>query len=102
MIFVSRRSLLLIGILIESIVLMWVVITGEQGVQSLQKKHADNRFIEIALVQKKEEIQELQRQVTEWKTSLFLHEQYAREKLHMGKKDEIIFFYDPTTQEATS
>lgn len=94
MIFVSRRCLLLVGILIQSVILGWMVIIGEQGVQSLQKKHADNRLVEMVLVQKKEEIQKLQRQVEEWKTSLFLHEKYAREKLHMGKKDEIIFFYE--------
>lgn len=94
MVFISRRVMCLIFLIIQSIVLVYLVIRGPQGYVSLLKVRHENSVLEHERKKYAQEIQNLELLVKEWKTSLFLHEKYAREKLHMGKKDEKVFFYE--------
>ena len=93
MVFISRRMMCLIFLIIQSIFLVYIVIRGTEGYASLLKVRHTNKVLEQECKKYVQEIQNLELQVKEWKTSLFLHEKYAREKLHMGKKDETVFFY---------
>lgn len=94
MVFISRRMICVTLLIIQSIVLVYIVIRGPQGyVGLLQVRHA-NSVLEYEYKKYAQEIQNLELLVKEWKTSRFLQEKYAREKLHMGKKDDKVFFYE--------
>lgn len=94
MIFLSKSWIFKIIITAEIIIAVWYLGWGPFGYKALQKKREHNCILVTQVEQEKKGIEELLLTLQEWKTSLFLQEKYAREKLHMGKKDEIIFFYE--------
>lgn len=94
MVFLSRRCLLSLTLLLQVVFLAFLLLTGKRGYVYLQKVIEENKKIEEDIKQQECEIIVLHQEVDKWKSSAFLYEKYAREKLHMGKKDETVFFYE--------
>lgn len=94
MVFLSKRWMFCGVIIFEIMGCWWYLWYGHYGYKELGEKHAHNQQLLQEIKVQKKEIEKVRKQVQKWKTSLFLQEKYAREKLHMGKKDETIFFYE--------
>ncbi len=94
MILVSRRILCVLALIVQSSILFLMLLRGPYGYMSLLHVCKKNIYLKEQCKYKREEIKKIQVQIQEWKTIAFLQEKYAREKLHMGKKDEQVFFYE--------
>ena len=94
MVFVPRRLLYIILLMIQSLVLIYFLISGGHGYVAMLKIRENNRLIEVACKKRQQDIYQLLVQLYDWKNSVFLQEKYARQKLHMGKKEEQVFFYE--------
>lgn len=94
MILVSRRMLCVLGLIVQNGILFFMLLRGSYGYVSLLHVRKKNTYLKEQCKYKREEIKKIQLQIQEWKTIAFLQEKYAREKLHMGKKDEQVFFYE--------
>ena len=93
MVFVQRRLVCIVLLIIQSFILIYFLISGRYGYVAMLKARENNRRVEMECNKNQQDIYQLLIQLHEWKNSLFLQEKYAREKLHMGKKEEQIFFY---------
>lgn len=65
---------------------------GGQGVLYLQqlKKQRISLVSHVTVLQS--EIDDLKDTITQWEDGSFLQEKYAREKLHLQKENELIYF----------
>jgi cell division protein FtsB len=94
MVFISRRFVCIIFLIIESLILIIVLIRSSQGYIEVLNSRKKNDALHKELKLSIQETQKIELQVHEWKGGCFLQEKHVREKLHMGKRDEKVFFYE--------
>lgn len=86
------RNWLQVGILLELLVFGYILFFGRQGVIALEREHRYNQSIIARLEQVQQENGELTLTLQSWEKSNFMLEKQAREKLHLARPDEIIYY----------
>ena len=94
MVFISRRLVYLLCLIIQGVIVIVVLIRAPQGYLEVLNSRKKNDVLYKELKSSIQETQKIELQVHEWKRGCFLQEKHVREKLHMGKKDEKVFFYE--------
>ncbi len=77
---------------IEGVVFIVNYHFGSSGVQTLHRLKDAKKILQSDIAQLQVENNLLQEQIDEWSSGLFFQEKYAREKLHMQKAEEKIYF----------
>ena len=78
----------------EITVFMFVYFFGAYGVMVLSKIDRDNCFLEKEIIKIKKQNEVLEQEIVCWENDPFYKEKLAREVLQMGKKEEIVYFYE--------
>lgn len=65
---------------------------GSQGIVYLNEIKHQRKVIAQNVRDLESEVVDLEHKVEQWSEDSFLHEKYAREKLHLQKDKEIIYF----------
>lgn len=86
----SRFILLVLLIEVTAFAVYYQI--GPSGMQDLQRLRTIKIATQDQIASMKTENSTLQQQIEAWQNDAFLQEKFAREKLALQKKDEIIFF----------
>lgn len=89
--YVWSRFILLV-LVIEVVAFAVYYQIGPSGMQDLQRLRTIKIATQDEIASMKTENSNLQQQIEVWQADSFLQEKFAREKLALQKKDEIIFF----------
>lgn len=88
----TKRFLLRVSFVVEIIIFFAIYCFGSKGVQALLTLRKENTQIAFQVSKLQQEVNELEQQVDDWKSSSFYQEKVARETLHMAKKNEEVYF----------
>ena len=77
----------------EVMIVLGIFIFGSHGVKTYRSLKHENLLIQADIVLLKQELATLHEQEALWQSyAHFYYEQFAREKLHMAYKDDVIYF----------
>lgn len=92
---ISIQSVFLgIVLLAEVVIFGSAYLFGEHGIKQLKQLKNENEKLDSQLEQLKQEIGSLENQLQAWETNSFYQEQVARERLHLSKPNEQIYYLD--------
>jgi len=77
---------------IEAIVFISTYFFGAQGIKAKYQLLASEQELDQQIHSLSNEIKALENRVVAWKSDNFYKEKIARERLHMARKDELIFY----------
>lgn len=90
----NKRQFLRIFFAAEISLFSWFYFYGANGVMAVKKIRHENEEIEKLLAVKRDEIQELEKQVYAWQTEPFYKEKVAREQLQLARENEQIYCHN--------
>lgn len=64
---------------------------GNHGIINLYKRKKTNNLLAQQVADERQELQLLSERIVAWNQDSFYKERYAREHLHMARKDEIVY-----------
>lgn len=82
---------IIILLCVEALVFIVNYNVGSSGLQVLHRLKNTKKLLQDDIEILQLENSKLQEQIDEWSSGVFLQEKYARERLYMQKKDEIIY-----------
>lgn len=77
---------------IEAIVFIGTYFFGAQGIKAQHRLLALEQQLDDEIVSLQKDIQHLEKHMVAWKTDNFYKEKVARERLHMARKDEVVYY----------
>lgn len=89
------KNIVLIAILLIEIVIFGAAyLFGKHGIGQVKLAQAKNEqlFEEVQIL--KQGVEKLEKQLQEWKSDSFYKEQIARERLHLSKPNEHIYYLE--------
>ena len=86
-----KRKIFRMFFLLEIIIFSLVYFFGSHGIHAIWQVQKDNKLLECQIKVTELEVQDLAKQIEDWKSDSFYKEQLAREQLQMAKRDEKIF-----------
>lgn len=81
-----------IVLMIESIIFVLFYIFGFHGLLQLRALYTTREHVLHEIHREIEQKELLQKELAAWQDGDFAKEQYARERLHMKKKEEVVYF----------
>ena len=96
---IYKRTILRLFFAVEIVIFVSVYLFGGNGLQYLTRLKSENNSLYFEIVSLKKDITELEKQIEDWQSNDFYKEKYARERLQMAKKGEMIYFVDVTKKE---
>jgi len=81
-----------IVLMVESLIFVFFYIFGFHGLLQLRSLYKTREHVIYEIQSGTEYKQRLQDELALWQESDFAKEQYARERLHMKKKEEVVYF----------
>ena len=89
------KSIVLISILFTEVVIFGIAyLFGRHGIKQIKLAQIENEQLFSELQVLKETVAKLEKQLREWESNSFFKEQIARERLHMSKSNEQIYYLD--------
>jgi len=89
-----KRSILRLFFVIEIFIFIGVYFFGGNGFQYLNRLEHENDQLHGNIVRLKDEIAQVQKDITDWNNNDFYKEKIAREKLQMARRGDQIYFLD--------
>lgn len=87
-----KKKLFRLFFAVEIIVVSCIYIFGSQGIRAYLHLRNENELLQKEIATLEQEVTALEDEQKTWHANAtFYCEQYAREKLHMARKDEIIY-----------
>ena len=86
-----------IVLVIESIIFVLFYIFGFHGLLQLRTLYTHRELVMKDIESSMQQKQCLQDELALWQENDFAKEQYARERLHMKKKEEVVYFIKNNT-----
>jgi cell division protein FtsB len=91
---INVRSLLYsLCMVIELVFFMYIYIVGQHGVRALRLLRHECAAVEISCKKLEQEAHDVRESIHTWNTYPFYKEHMARQQLHMGKSDEMWYWY---------
>lgn len=86
--------LLIVILLLEIVIFGVIYLFGKNGIKQLKQGKIENEQLICELQELKQVVQKLEKQLQDWETNSFYQEQIARERLHLSKPNEQIYYLD--------
>ncbi len=86
-----KQTVLRLFFLAEIVAFTGFYFFGTNGMVAVRHLQQESAVIEKQIHVRQQEIEELQTTITAWQSTPFYKEKEAREKLHMGHPEEIIY-----------
>lgn len=87
----SKQKTLRVLCVTELVIVMCFYFLSPYGLRAVMVLRNENHQLEEQIAEAQDAVVELDRELNEWSTDSFYTEQYAREKLAMGRKNEEIY-----------
>jgi len=98
---IYKRTILRLFFAIEIVIFVGVYLFGGNGLQYLTRLKSENSTLYFEILSLKKDISNLEKQIEDWQSNDFYKEKYARERLQMAKKGEVIYFLDAKNKESS-
>ncbi|MCF7900098.1 septum formation initiator family protein [Candidatus Babeliales bacterium] len=90
----TQRSLLRFFFGVEVVVFILMYLFSPHGIKKLFIVKKETAQLNLELNRLKNQVDDLQHKVTEWKEDPFYKEKVAREKLYMSREHEEVYFIE--------
>ncbi len=90
----AKRTFLRIFFGIELTIFVFMYLFGSQGMRVLWQLQRENKNLDHELKQLHSNVDVLMAKSVAWQSDPFLKEKIARERLHMSRKNDIIFYVE--------
>ena len=89
-----KRKQLIVRILfgLEACIFLGTYFFGGQGIKALGQLNDQHRQLVQEIAQLEDDVTRLEQKITTWQTNPFYKEKIARERLHMARKNELIYY----------
>lgn len=87
----SKQKTLRVLCIAELVVLIGFYFLSPHGLRAVVRMRCENNQLEQKIAVIQDAVVELDRELDEWSNDSFYTEQYAREKLAMGRKNEEVY-----------
>lgn len=77
---------------LELCICMWAYLFGMHGWHRLMELRKECTHMQSTIMNKQQDIQAVQEQITAWTGDSFYKEKMAREQLHMARQDDLIYY----------
>ncbi len=89
-----KRTFLRVFFGIEIVIFTFMYLFGTQGIRVLRQLQRENKTLDSEIQQLHDHVNNLEEQAVAWKSDAFYKEKVARERLHMARKNDVIFYTD--------
>lgn len=91
----SFKNIVLISfLLVEAIIFGAAYLFGKHGIKQIKVAQAENEQLLQEVQALKQVVEKLEKQLQDWESNSFYKEQIARERLHLSKPNEQIYYLD--------
>ncbi len=87
-----KRALFRTFFALEAVIFMGTYLFGAQGIRVMRQLTAADLKLDQEIAAMSSEINQLQNDLVAWQADDFYKEKLARERLHMARKNEIIYY----------
>lgn len=89
----KKKQLILRGIFVlEICIFLGTYFFGAQGIKALTQLNGQHKQLVHEIAQLEDDITTLEQKISTWQTDSFYKEKIARERLHMARKNELIYY----------
>lgn len=89
-----KRTLLRVFFAVEIIVFAGMYLFGAQGLRVIRKLHHDTAQLDQEINHLRTDVATLEHNVVAWQSDHFYQEKIARERLHMARKNDVVYYLD--------
>lgn len=79
---------------LEMIIFMYMYIFGANGMRAVTQLNVANTQLDNDIQILKEEVKSLENEIIAWNNDSFYKEKIARERLHMARKNDVVYYVD--------
>ncbi len=90
----TKKRILRWVLVMEVLVAAIFFVFGKKGFIALHKQQQEQAVLQSSITQARQEVADLQQQISQWQTNDFYKEQFAREQLLMARPEEEIYVLD--------
>jgi len=87
-----KRTFLQAFFVIEAVIFGFMYIFGTHGLKAMSALHRSHEQLDKEIVQLNKEVIFLEQEIVAWQSDPFYQEKIARERLHMARAGDVIFY----------
>lgn len=89
-----KRTFLRAFFVIEVVIFIFMYLFGAQGIRVLRQLQRENGALGNEIRQLNEQVEALELKTAAWQADSFYKEKIARERLHMARKNDLVFYVE--------